>query len=117
MKQLPHESFRRHLIIVINTNAFNNFMLSIIISNTLVLALQTSDPIERPFGWYFGILDTIFLAIYTLEAGLKIFAFGSIYFKSGWNIFGASLMYLTISYLLLLTCRSLDYLGFRPQTL
>lgn len=41
-----------------------------------------------PTGWYFMVLDSIFLCIYVVEAMLKIIALGSTYFSDSWNKLG-----------------------------
>lgn len=33
-------------------------------------------------------MDNVFLAIYIMELILKLYALGSLYFSSGWNIMG-----------------------------
>jgi hypothetical protein len=80
--------FRRNMIIFVSSGYFSNFMLFIILANTIVLAAQTSHTLEKSFGYYFSIIDLIFLAIYTVETTFKIYAYRKMYFKSGWNNFG-----------------------------
>ena len=41
-------------------------------------------------GWYFSAMDNVFLAIYIMELILKLYALGSHFFNSGWNIMGMS---------------------------
>ncbi|PCI31098.1 hypothetical protein COB52_00380 [Candidatus Kaiserbacteria bacterium] len=65
---------------------FDGFIITCIILNTIVLALKFYDePKELP-----GILEIInyvFAGIFTLEAIIKLFAFGKGYFQDGWNVF------------------------------
>ena len=39
-------------------------------------------------GWYFSAMDNVFLAIYIMELILKLYALGSHFFNSGWNVMG-----------------------------
>jgi voltage-dependent calcium channel L type alpha-1D len=70
---------------VVEFVVFDYFIMSCIIGNIIVLALT----------WYLdsgvmesitGILNNVFTGIFTLEAMIKITAYGRHYFKNGWNI-------------------------------
>ena len=65
---------------------FDAFIIFCIILNTIVLALKFYDePKQLPL-----ILDTInyiFAGIFTIEAIIKLMAFGKGYFHDGWNVF------------------------------
>lgn len=53
-----------------------------------MLGTVTENISDNPTEWYFMVLDSIFLAIYVLEALLKLIALGVEYFYDPWNNLG-----------------------------
>ena len=51
-----------------------------------------SDNCIMPFlpEWYLMLVDQVFLAIYIMELGLKVYVWRLRFFKQSWNIFGIS---------------------------
>ncbi len=73
---------------IVDSKAFQNAILIVIIINSVILGLQTSAKITDAIGGVLDVLDWICLGIFILEMLLKMIAekfFG--YFKSGWNWF------------------------------
>ena len=73
---------------LVDSKAFQNTILIVIIINAVILGLQTSSTITDAIGGVLEVLDWICLSIFILEMVLKMIAdkfFG--YFKSGWNWF------------------------------
>lgn len=62
-------------------------LLAIIIANAVLLGLETSEHIMAQGGGLIVALDTLCLAIFTLEIGAKIYAQRSQFVRNGWNIF------------------------------
>ncbi|KAL7748045.1 Cation channel sperm-associated protein 1 [Sorochytrium milnesiophthora] len=77
----------RLLIPVIQSRAFNNIILLVIVCNTAVIALQSTVYIRNNYGWYLDLIDNSLLGVYMTEAALKLMAFGRSYFRSYWNVF------------------------------
>ncbi|MBR4514210.1 MAG: ion transporter [Lachnospiraceae bacterium] len=73
---------------LVDSKAFQNAILIVIIINSIILGLQTSPTITDAIGGVLDVLDWVCLSIFILEMLLKMIAerfFG--YFKSGWNWF------------------------------
>lgn len=74
---------------------FEGFIMGCIILNTLVLVLKwTNNPVEVQIAT--EVVNYILAGVFTLEAIVKITAFGSQYFKDGWNNFDFSIVCGTI---------------------
>ncbi len=58
-----------------------------ILLNALVLGIQTSPSAVAAAGTLLDTLDTIFLVIFAVEIGLKIYARGAAFWRSGWDLF------------------------------
>ncbi|XP_068922219.1 cation channel sperm-associated protein 1 [Petaurus breviceps papuanus] len=72
------------LAIMVESFFFEIFIFSVVFFNTMVLVVQTFAEVEVWGEWYFIALDSIFLAIYFMEAVLKIMVLGLSYFDY-WN--------------------------------
>jgi voltage-gated sodium channel len=66
---------------------FQNFILVVIIFNAVILGLETYPGVMAEFGDFLIFLDTLALAIFVIEIGLKLVAHRLAFFRSGWNIF------------------------------
>jgi voltage-gated sodium channel len=64
-----------------------NFIIGVIIFNAILLGMETSDEIMAAAGPLIIFLDSVCLAVFVVEIGLKLFAHGLRFFRSGWNIF------------------------------
>ncbi|HBI52833.1 MAG TPA: hypothetical protein DDX72_08655 [Ruminococcaceae bacterium] len=72
----------------VDSSAFQNTILVVIILNSIILGLQTSPAVMSSFGGVLNILDTVCLGIFIVEMLLKMAAYKFIgYFKSAWNWF------------------------------
>lgn len=78
----------RHLIKkFVETKKFETFIVFVIIINTIVLGIQTSDRHSINVQFFLEAINKICITIYILEAVLEIFAWRFLYFKNGWNVF------------------------------
>ncbi|MBC7153363.1 MAG: ion transporter [Rhodobacteraceae bacterium] len=64
-----------------------NAIIGVIMFNAVLLGMETSDRLMAAFGPLIVALDHACLAIFILELGLKIFAQGVRFVRSGWNVF------------------------------
>jgi flagellar basal body-associated protein FliL len=78
--------FRNFLIRMINHTLFDSFIIMCILLNTLVLACAWYDQSEMIKGVLVNV-NYVFMAIFTIEAVLKLIAMKQHYFKDGWNCF------------------------------
>ncbi|PDW01785.1 ion transporter [Candidatus Viridilinea mediisalina] len=78
---------RRVVYALVEAPSFQRFIILVIVINALTLGLETSATIMAQVGPWLHMLDRIALAIFVLELGLKLWAYGWKFFRSGWNIF------------------------------
>lgn len=64
-----------------------NFILAVIIVNSIILGLQTSSSLAAKIGPLLHTLDLICLGIFVLELTMKIVVLHVRFFTSGWNVF------------------------------
>ena len=108
---------------VIETKIFENTTIFVIVTNSVVMMFEGSDPdSEKPP--FFGIAEDVFLVLYTIEAVLKIVGKGFImgedsYLRDSWNILDFSIV--LVSYMTTLTTSedpgSDEQAGFSPASL
>lgn len=55
--------------------------------NAIVIGLETVEDLKHTHGQLFDILDYVFLAIYTAEFFIKVYADSKGYWKSVYNVF------------------------------
>ena len=75
---------------LVESGWFTAAVSTVILCNAVVLAIQTYDHIEREHGRTLDLLNNLFLAIFVIELGLRIAAYGrrpQDFFRSGWNVF------------------------------
>lgn len=72
---------------LVQSSRFSNFIIIVVLVNSIVLGLQTSPSITEHIGHFLNILDKVCLYIFVLEALIKISSFRLKYFKNGWNCF------------------------------
>jgi len=80
-------SFRQKTAAFLDRPVVRRSLLAIIIANAVLLGLETSEHIMALGGGLIVALDTLCLAIFTLEIGAKIYAQRSQFVRNGWNIF------------------------------
>ena len=79
---------------------FENFITGSILINTVVMSLN-HFMMNETFEGVCDVLNYIFMAIFTIEATIKIIALRRDYFKDGWNIFDFTVVSLTTVILVL----------------
>lgn len=72
---------------LVENDVFQNIILIIILFNSIIMGLQTSQTLNRSIGGVLLTLDTICLVIFIIEIMLKILAYGVKFFFNGWNLF------------------------------
>ena len=74
---------------VIRTSLFEALTITVIVLNSIVLALE--DPTATEQAYFFILIDYVFLALYTVEMLLKVFGQGFLmnrgaYLRDSWNV-------------------------------
>ncbi|XP_055466410.1 cation channel sperm-associated protein 1 [Psammomys obesus] len=88
---------------------FETFIFLVVCLNSVILVAQTFTEMEIRGEWYFMVLDSIFLAIYVVEALLKLIALGVEYFYDPWNNLDFFIMVMAVLDFVLLQINSLSY--------
>ena len=96
------EEFHHAIQKITESSAFNGFIMFVICMNALFMAMESEDAFKATY-WVeaFSALDYTFLAIYTLEFILKLYAEPIMYWKSGYNVFDFIILVTSIAQVVL----------------
>ncbi len=72
---------------LVNHKYFHQFIIAVILINSVVLGLQASSSTRIYYDNYLSIVDKLCLTIFIFELSLRILTDRSQFFKNGWNIF------------------------------
>lgn len=86
-KNIKLERTSDYLQKFIEAEVVQRFVLIVIILNSIVIGLQTSDWVVGYCGNYLHLSDQIAVGIFVVELLIKIFVYRLRFFKNGWNIF------------------------------
>jgi voltage-gated sodium channel len=87
---MPRRPPANRLWRIVESHWFTSAILAVIVANAVVLGLQTYDGIVRERGETLDFLNDVFLAVFVVELGLRVGAYGTRpqdFFRSGWNVF------------------------------
>ena len=73
-----------------------NFIIGLIILNSITIGLETSEYIMLNFGRTLLLIDNIILVVFVIEILIKLSAYGFSFFKNGWNIFDFSIVAIAV---------------------
>lgn len=95
LKPPPEDSWRYKFFNLVVHPYFEAFIMACIIANTISMSIKYfGQPYEMTMG--IEIINYIFSAIFIVEMILKLLGMGGAYFKSAWNLFDFSIVWLTI---------------------
>ena len=80
---------------LVEKHSFQTFIIVVIAINAITIGLQTVFQ-EGPINVALETFDYVCLLIYIVEAYLKIRAYGTGYFKDGWNVFDFAIIVLSL---------------------
>lgn len=63
------------------------FIIGVILTNAVVLGLETSSTVMAKMGGLITIIDRACLAVFVAEIAAKLIARGAKFFRDGWNLF------------------------------
>ncbi|MEE2692871.1 MAG: ion transporter [Pseudomonadota bacterium] len=73
---------------LVESRGFQTLVLGLIVVNAIVLGADTLPAVrDSSLQPAFGAIDRVIIYAFTVEVGLRLFAFRGSYFKSGWNVF------------------------------
>ena len=84
---------------LVNSHAFEYFIIAIIMGNAVLLGLGTSPTVEEEYGPWLRLGNDVALGIFIAEALLKMLALAPRphrYFREGWNIFDFTVILLAL---------------------
>jgi len=84
---------------IVEHRTFEYFIIAIILISAVLIGLETSEDIMASYGHIIHWGNRIVLAIFIMEAGLKIFAVAPklrLYFGNGWNLFDFTIVVLAL---------------------
>lgn len=76
----------------VDSQSVQNFIIGLIVLNSITIGFETSDKIMSSIGNYLLLIDKIILAVFVIEIALKLYAYSFSFFKSGWNVFDFSIV-------------------------
>lgn len=88
--------FRLYVNRVVKSSAFSNFILFMIFLNSVLITLQMVDSTNLVASYYFDVFDKVLMAVYIMELTMKLFAQRSRFRDSGWNIFDACIVSISV---------------------
>ncbi len=89
MNDVPSSSlnYRKRLENTVDSPRFNNAIILIIVLNSIVIGLQTSDRMVAMMGGVLDVLDNVFLGIFVVELLTRFIAYGAGFFRRPWSVF------------------------------
>lgn len=70
---LYHDSLRSSTLFrIVESKYFTFIMLTVILTNTLVMILETYDSYRQKFYTFFLVSEKIYVCIYIIECGIKL---------------------------------------------
>ena len=85
--ELDDGTFRGRLRVFLERAYVRNTILVLVILNAVLLGLSTSDYVQANLPGVIYFLDRIILAIFVMEIGAKLYAYGLSFFRNAWNVF------------------------------
>lgn len=82
----PAQKWRQKFHILVSSEKFDKIIMSCIVLNMVQMAVF-SEGQHKVVGSLLDFTNLIFTAIFIIEAGLKIVAFGGSYLNNSWNKF------------------------------
>lgn len=71
----------------VDSSAFKNFIITLIVLNGITLGLATSKEFMQNYGQILLLVDAIIIAVFTIEITLRIYVYKKEFFKDPWSLF------------------------------
>ena len=84
---------------VAEKEAFQSFIIAVIVFNAVVIGLETSQGLMAAYGWLFHFLNLAVQAIFIFEIAVRMLAHWprlSRFFRDGWNVFDFTVVALSL---------------------
>ena len=94
--KLTWSPFRLYIHRLVRSDEFNNAILFVIFLNSVLITLQMVQSTNQVAAYWFDVTDKILMGIYVLELSLKLFAYQTRFGDSGWNLFDAFIVSISL---------------------
>ncbi len=81
---------------IVDNSYFQNFILSVIVFNAIILGLETSKELSQATRDVLAHLDHLCLGIFVIEIILKLIALRFKFFKEAWNLFDFAIVAISL---------------------
>ncbi len=81
------DSFTARLRAIVESSAFQNTVIAVILVNSVTLGLETSPWFKAHYGNALSLIDRAAIAFFVLELLVKLFVYRLAFFRSAWNVF------------------------------
>lgn len=81
---LGHRSSTRELV---ERDSFQRAVMAVIVFNAITLGLETSASLMATYGPALHLIDRVVVAVFVVELGLRLYAYGWRFFRDPWNVF------------------------------
>ncbi|MEM9236080.1 MAG: ion transporter [Verrucomicrobiota bacterium] len=78
---------RLQLAEFIDSTLIQRVVVAVIVVNAIILGLETSPALMERYGSLLVLLDKACLLVFVVELVIKVIAYRSLFWRSGWNIF------------------------------
>jgi len=82
---------------IIESTAFQRFIIAVILTNAVTLGLETSAVAMAAAGGLLHALDRIALAVFVVEIAAKLLVYRHNFFRDGWNVFDFLVVSVTLA--------------------
>ncbi len=72
---------------LIEASRFQNFIVSLIVINAIILGMETSDYLMAQFGDTLKTVDALILKVFVIEIALRIYVYRLRFFMQPWSVF------------------------------
>lgn len=72
---------------IVEYKLFHHFITGLIIFNGIILGMATSKPLMASYGSLIEAIDTLIVAVFTIEIAMRIYVYRTAFFKDPWSIF------------------------------
>lgn len=87
---------RKVALTIVTTPVFEKIVITAILLNAVTLGLETYPAVMTQYGSWLRMIDTGFILFFVCELLIKLFAYRTHFFRSGWNWFDLSIVTLTV---------------------
>ncbi len=81
---------------LVETTAFQNTIIGVIVLNAIVLGLETSANVMAHVGPILKVIDSVILGIFVVEIVLRLYVYRVAFFKDSWSLFDFTIVVISL---------------------